>query len=73
MNTRADRVLEFMIKDGNVQNVFGKKSWSEPKLVRRVDAIERCITDDYADVFNGLGCVKGVTLDENAKPVVYLP
>ena len=71
------RVLEFMIVDGSVQNVLGKKSCSELKLVKRVDAIERCITDDYADVFRGLGCVKGIThhikLDENAKPVVHPP
>ena len=71
------RVLEFMIVDGNVQNVLGKRSCSELKLVKRVDAIERCITDDYADVFQGLGCIKDVIhhikLDENARPVVHPP
>ena len=70
------RVLEFIIVDGNVQNVFGKKC-SELKLVKRVDAIERCIADDYADVFLGLRCVKDIThhikLDESAKPVVHPP
>ena len=64
------RVLEFM-------NVSGKKSCSELKLVKQVDAIERCITDDYADVFRGFGCVKGIAhhikLDENAKPVIHPP
>ena len=71
------RVLEFMIVDGNVQNVLGKRSCSELKLVKRVDAIERCITDDYADVFQGLGCIKDVIhhikLDKNARPVVHPP
>ena len=71
------RVLEFMIVDGNVQNVLWKKSCSELKLVKQVDTIERCITDNYADVFHGLGCVKGIThhikLDKNAQPVVHPP
>jgi hypothetical protein len=71
------RVLEFIIVDGNVQNVLGKKSCSELKLVKRVDAIERSITDEYADVFQGLGCVKDVVhhieVDKNAKPVVHPP
>ena len=71
------RVLKFMIVDGNVQNVLGKRSCSELKLVKRVDAIERCITDDYADVFQGLGCIKNVIhhikLDKNARPVVHPP
>ena len=71
------RVLEFMIVDGNIQNVLGKRSCSELKLIKRVDAIERCITDDYADVFQGLGRIKDVIhhikLDENARPVVHPP
>ena len=71
------RVLEFMIVEGNVQNVLGKKSCSELKLVKRVDTVEKCTTDEYSDVFNGLGCVKGIThhitLDENAKSVVHPP
>ena len=71
------RVLEFMIVDGNVQNVLRKRSCSELKLVKRVDAIKSCITDDYADVFQGLGCISDVIhhikLDENARPVVHPP
>ena len=71
------KVLEFMIVDGNVQNVLGKTSCSELKLVKRVDAIEKCITDDYADVFKGLGRIDGIThhiqLDENIKPVIHPP
>ena len=42
-----------------------------------MDAIDRCTTEDYADVFHGLGYVEGVThhikLDEHAKPVVHPP
>ena len=38
-----------MIVDGNVQNILGKKSCSELKLVKHIDTIEKCITDDYAD------------------------
>ena len=58
-----------MIVDGSVQNVLGKKSCSELKLVKRVDAIKRCITDDYADVFHGLprapstGLPRGLEID----------
>ena len=66
-----------MIVDGNVQNVLGKTSCSKLKLVKRVDAIEKCITDDYADVFKGLGHIDGIThhiqLDENIKPVIHPP
>ena len=71
------RVLEFVIVDGNVQNVLGKRSCSELTLVKRVDAIERCITDNYADIFQGLGCIKDVIhhikLDKSARPVVHPP
>ena len=70
-------VLEFLIVDGKVQNVLGKRSCSELKLIKRVDAIDRCTTDNYADVFHRLGCVEGVThhikLDEHVKPVVHPP
>ena len=66
-----------MIVDGNVQNVLGKTSCSELKLVKRVDAIEKCNTDDYADVFKGLRRVDGIThhiqLDENVKPDIHPP
>ena len=72
------QVLEFMIVNGNIQNVLGRKPCSELKMVKRVDRIGKCITDDYPDMFDGLGCIKDATihhikLDENVKPDVHPP
>ena len=79
VSTRAsiEYVVDFIIVEGDIHNVLRKKTCSELHLVKRVDTIEKSITDNYNDVFQGLGCIDGVThhikLDEGMKPAIHPP
>ena len=68
--------IEFEVLDVG-SNVFGLKTSTEMKLVKRIDTLTNDTLSKYADTFTGLGCITGVThhiqLKPNHKPVVHPP
>ena len=69
-------MVEFEVHN-DVSNVFGLKTSTEMKLVKRIQALTNDTFSKYADTFIGLGCITGVThhiqLDPNHKAVVHPP
>ena len=71
-------MVEFILVEQDLRSILGLKSCLESSLITRIYSLEkyRLETED-ADVFEGLGEIKGVQhkiqIDPNATPVVHLP
>ncbi|KAK3087333.1 hypothetical protein FSP39_004790 [Pinctada imbricata] len=74
--------LEFYIVHGNAVPVLGLQACKELDLIKRVETVDgSClstekIVDKYADVFEGIGRLKGkhhIHIDKSVKPVVHPP
>ena len=68
--------VEFEVVD-NVSNSLGLHSCTEMQMVKRIETLKKDPLKEYADTFEGLGCITGVThhikLDQNATPVIHPP
>lgn len=69
-NDKTKASLEFQVVDTSSKPILGLAACETLRLVKRVDVIE----EEYADVFEGLGCFSEphtIRVDENCKPVVH--
>ena len=69
--------VEFEVVDQEVPSILGLKTCTEMKLVQRIDSLDVDLLDQYSDVFEGLGCITGVTchikVDPTHPPVIHPP
>ena len=71
-------VLDFILIEQDLPSILGLKSCLELGLIKRIYHLqEENLESEYADVFEGLGEIKGVQhkiqIDPNATPVVHPP
>ena len=71
-------VLEFILVEQDLPSILGLKSRLELGLIKRIYSLEEELPEtEYADVFEGLGEIKGVRhkiqIDPYATPVVHPP
>ena len=74
--------VPFQIVDKNVATILGSQSSSDMNMVSRIYAVNlnkqtsHDSIKDYAEVFEGLGCLEGeykIRTDESICPVVHPP
>ncbi|XP_063381956.1 uncharacterized protein LOC134668401 [Cydia fagiglandana] len=77
-----DYILKFIIADTDSPPILGRDSCQElnvVKLILSVDSHKDFKTkflEEYADVFEGIGCMPGeyrIALDDSVRPVVHAP
>ena len=71
-------MLEFILVEQDLPPILGLKSCLELGLVQRIYSLkEENLESEYADVFEGLGEIRGVQhkikIDPNATPVIHPP
>ena len=74
--------LPFFVADVNSPPILGLSACSKLNLVKRVETVAQAprtkkeIVEHFADVFSGLGCMKGeyhIELDDSVQPVIHPP
>ena len=71
-------VMDFILVEQDLPSILGLKSCLDLGLIKRIYRLEEeNLESEYADVFEGLGEIKGVQhkiqIDRNATPVVHPP
>ena len=71
-------VLEFILVEQDLPSILGLKSCLEFGLVQKIYRFkEESLESEYADVFEGLGEIRGaqhkIKIDPNATPVIHPP
>ena len=71
-------VMDFILVEQDLPSILGLKSCLDLDLIKRIYRLEEeNLGSEYADVFEGLGEIKGVQhkiqIDPNATPVVHPP
>ena len=71
-------VMDFILVEQDLPSILGLKSCLDLGLIKRIYSLEEeSLETEYADVFEGLGEIKGVQheiqIDPNATPVVHPP
>ena len=71
-------VLEFILVEQDLPPILGLRSCLELGLVQKIYRFkEESLESEYADVFEGLGEIRGaqhkIKIDPNATPVIHLP
>ena len=71
-------VMDFILVEQDLPSILGLKSCLDLGLIKRIYRLEEeNLESEYADVFEGLGEIKGVQhkiqIDPNATPVVHPP
>ena len=71
-------MLEFILVEQVLPPILGPKSCLELELVQRIYSLkEESLESEYADVFEGLGEIRGaqhkIKIDPNATPVIHPP
>ena len=71
-------VFEFILVEQVLPPILGPKSCLELELVQRIYSLkEESLESEYADVFEGLGEIRGaqhkIKIDPNATPVIHPP
>ena len=71
--------LEFLIVDQDqAQPILGIQACDEMQLIKRINSVkkEESIFDEFPEVFNGVGCLKGehkIKVDASVPPVIAPP